>query len=103
MHDYSRDIMLANAQTEMEGNLARMELAKKVAITKQNNDKANSTKKQNDDLGYMFLPSSVNIIQEFKLLINFSLLRSLLRWWEGKHLERSHIKWKDPLFSLQKY
>ena len=60
MHDYSRDIMLANAQTEMEANLAKMELAKKVTITKQNNDKANSLKKENDDLGFMFLPSSVS-------------------------------------------
>jgi hypothetical protein len=30
MHDYSRDIMLANAQTEMEGHLTKMETAKKV-------------------------------------------------------------------------
>ena len=28
MHDYSRDIMLANAQTEMEAGLAKMELNK---------------------------------------------------------------------------
>merc|ERR1719317_899417 len=40
MHDYSRDIMLANAQTEMEANLAKMELAKKDSITKNNNEKA---------------------------------------------------------------
>ena len=31
MHDYSRDIMLANAQTEMEASLKKMELAKKVS------------------------------------------------------------------------
>lgn len=33
MHDYSRDIMLANAQTEMEAGLAKMELNK---ITRDN-------------------------------------------------------------------
>merc|ERR1719228_2371712 len=58
MHDYSRDIMLANAQTEMEAGLAKMELAKKVAITRQNTEKANQLKKQNEDLGFMFIPSS---------------------------------------------
>jgi hypothetical protein len=31
MHDYSRDIMLANAQTEMEASLKKMELNKKVS------------------------------------------------------------------------
>jgi hypothetical protein len=31
MHDYSRDIMLANAQTEMQASLKKMELAKKVS------------------------------------------------------------------------
>ena len=30
MHDYSRDIMLANAQADMEVNLKKMQLAKKV-------------------------------------------------------------------------
>ena len=30
MHDYSRDIMLANAQTDMEVNLQKMQVAKKV-------------------------------------------------------------------------
>merc|ERR1719309_1645625 len=40
MHDYSRDIMLANAQQDMEVNLAKMQLNKKVALTKSNNDKA---------------------------------------------------------------
>merc|ERR1719347_2263118 len=44
MHDYSRDIMLANAQTEMEANLAKMELAKKIALTKSNEDKAANLK-----------------------------------------------------------
>merc|ERR1719495_741961 len=58
MHDYSRDIMLANAQTEMEANLAKMELAKKVAITRQNTEKANTLKRENENLGFMFLPSS---------------------------------------------
>merc|ERR1719397_1586245 len=51
MHDYSRDIMLANAQTEMEANLAKMELAKKDNITKK--------KKENENLGLMFIPTSV--------------------------------------------
>ena len=60
MHDYSRDIMLANAQTEMEAKMAKMELAKMVNITKQNNEKYNNLKKENDDLGYMYLPSSVS-------------------------------------------
>ena len=59
MHDYSRDIMLANAQTDMEAGLAKMQLAKKVALTKSNNDRAASFKKQNDELGYMFLPNKV--------------------------------------------
>ena len=60
MHDYSRDIMLANAQTEMEAKMAKMELAKMVNITKQNNEKYNNLKKDNDNLGYMYLPSSVS-------------------------------------------
>merc|ERR1719495_39464 len=59
MHDYSRDIMLANAQTEMEANLAKMELAKKDSITKQNNEKASVLKKENENLGFMFIPNSV--------------------------------------------
>ena len=32
MHDYSRDIMLANAQTDMEANLKKMQLNQKVTI-----------------------------------------------------------------------
>merc|ERR1719312_601473 len=59
MHDYSRDIMLANAQTEMEANLAKMELAKKDSITKTNNEKASVLKKENENLGMMFIPNSV--------------------------------------------
>merc|ERR1719206_342787 len=59
MHDYSRDIMLANAQTEMEANLAKMELAKKNSITKNNNEKASVLKKENENLGMMFIPNSV--------------------------------------------
>ena len=31
MHDYSRDIMLANSQTEMEASLQKMEMAKMVS------------------------------------------------------------------------
>ena len=31
MHDYSRDIMLANAQSDMEVNLKKMQLAQKVS------------------------------------------------------------------------
>ena len=61
MHDYSRDIMLANAQTEMEATMAKMELAKMDNITRQNNNKSSSMKKDNDNLGYMFLPSAVSI------------------------------------------
>lgn len=34
MHDYSRDIMLANAQQDMEAGLAKMQLNKKIALTK---------------------------------------------------------------------
>ena len=65
MHDYSRDIMLANAQQDMEAGLQKMQLNKKIALTKSNEDKAASLKKQNDELGYMFLPTqvSVDIIQ----------------------------------------
>ena len=60
MHDYSRDIMLANAQTEMEASMAKMELAKMVMVTKKNNEKSSQLKKENDNLGFMFIPSSVN-------------------------------------------
>merc|ERR1719357_2300888 len=59
MHDYSRDIMLANAQTEMEANLAKMELAKKDNITKKNNEKASTLKRENENLGFLFLPPAV--------------------------------------------
>ena len=69
MHDYSRDIMLANAQTEMEAGLAKMQLAKKVALTKSNNDKASNLKKQNDDLGYMFLPTQVELLLSLLFVI----------------------------------
>ena len=61
MHDYSRDIMLANAQQDMEAGLQKMQLNKKIALTKSNEDKAASLKKQNDELGYMFLPTQVSI------------------------------------------
>ena len=61
MHDYSRDIMLANAQQDMEAGLAKMQLNKKIALTKSNEDKAASLKKQNDELGYMFLPTQVSV------------------------------------------
>merc|ERR1719219_733338 len=61
MHDYSRDIMLANAQTDMEANLLKMQLAKKIALTRKNNDKAATMAKQNTELGYMFLPTQVSI------------------------------------------
>ena len=33
MHDYSRDIMLANAQQDMEAGLQKMQLNKKIALT----------------------------------------------------------------------
>ena len=59
MHDYSRDIMLANAQQDMEVNLAKMQLNKKVALTKSNTDKAAKLKKENEELGYMFVPTQV--------------------------------------------
>ena len=59
MHDYSRDIMLANAQTEMEANLKKMELAKKDNITRINTEKIKTLKKENEDLGFLFLPSNV--------------------------------------------
>ena len=61
MHDYSRDIMLANAQQDMEENLKKMQLNKKIALTKTNVEKAASLKKQNDELGYMFLPTQVSV------------------------------------------
>ena len=61
MHDYSRDIMLANAQQDMEVSLAKMQLNKKIALTKSNNDKAALLKKQNDELGYMFVPTQVRL------------------------------------------
>ena len=59
MHDYSRDIMLANAQQDMEVNLAKMQLNKKVALTKSNTDKAAKLRKENEELGYMFVPTQV--------------------------------------------
>ena len=37
-----------------------------VAITNSNIDKSTSLKKQNDELGYMFLPTEVNML----LLVN---------------------------------
>merc|ERR1719410_2133200 len=61
MHDYSRDIMLANAQQDMEVSLAKMQLNKKIAATKNNEDKCSALKKQNDELGYMFLPTQVTV------------------------------------------
>ena len=61
MHDYSRDIMLANAQQDMEANLKKMQLDKKIALTKSNEDKSAALKKQNDELGYMFLPTQVSV------------------------------------------
>ena len=61
MHDYSRDIMLANAQSDMEANLAKMQLNKKIALTKSNEEKSAVLKKQNDELGYMFLPTQVSV------------------------------------------
>merc|ERR1719334_2622428 len=48
MHDYSRDIMLANAQTEMKANLKKMELAKKDNITRINTEKIKTLKKENE-------------------------------------------------------
>ena len=59
MHDYSRDIMLANAQTDMEANLLKMQLAKKIAMTRKNNDKAATMAKQNTELAQHFLPPMV--------------------------------------------
>merc|ERR1712013_598474 len=59
MHDYSRDIMLANAQTDMEANLLKMQLAKKIAMTRKNNDKAATMAKQNTELAHNFLPPMV--------------------------------------------
>merc|ERR1719230_121052 len=61
MHDYSRDIMLANAQQDMEVGLAKMQLNKKVALTKSNEEKASALKKQNDELGYLYVPTQVSI------------------------------------------
>ena len=59
MHDYSRDIMLANAQTDMEANLLKMQLAKKIAMTRKNNDKCATLAKQNTELAHNFLPPTV--------------------------------------------
>merc|ERR1719158_2706492 len=61
MHDYSRDIMLANAQQDMEVNLAKMQLNKKIALTKSNEDKAAGLKKQNDELGYLYVPTQISV------------------------------------------
>ena len=51
--------MLANAQQDMEVNLAKMQLNKKIALTKSNEDKSVVLKKQNDELGYLFVPTQV--------------------------------------------
>ena len=69
MHDYSRDIMLANAQQDMEVNLAKMQLNKKVALTKSNTDKAAKLKKENEELGYMFVPTQVCWLSIFEFKI----------------------------------
>merc|ERR1719394_1508446 len=61
MHDYSRDIMLANAQQDMEAGLAKMQLNKKIAATKNNEDKCSALKKQNDELGYLYVPTQISI------------------------------------------
>ena len=53
--------MLANAQQDMEVSLAKMQLNKKIAATKSNEDKTSVLKKQNDELGYMFLPTQVSV------------------------------------------
>merc|ERR550532_3760399 len=41
--------------------LQKMQLNKKIALTKANEDKAAALKKQNDELGYMFLPTQVSV------------------------------------------
>ena len=77
MHDYSRDIMLANAQQDMEVNLAKMQLNKKIALTKSNEDKAATMKKQNDELGYLYVPTQVDFcLHDFYILLP-PLFRSL--------------------------
>ena len=51
--------MLANAQTDMEAGLKKMQLAKKIAQTKINNDKAANLKKKNTDLTFGFVTTQV--------------------------------------------
>ena len=81
MHDYSRDIMLANAQQDMEVSLAKMQLNKKIALTKSNNDKAALLKKQNDELGYMFVPTQVWLERPLALQLIFTFsLPFRLQW-----------------------
>ena len=77
MHDYSRDIMLANAQQDMEVNLAKMQLNKKIALTKSNEDKAATLKKQNDELGYLFVPTQVGSFRDILINPLYPLHRSL--------------------------
>ena len=89
MHDYSRDIMLANAQQDMEVNLAKMQLNKKIALTKSNEDKAGKLKKENEELGYMFVPTQVciigNLLNLFVITINFS---NQLTWYKESLLQK---------------
>ena len=69
--------MLANAQQDMEVNLAKMQLNKKIALTKSNEDKSVVLKKQNDELGYLFVPTQVRfrdwIIVIFNVLFQISV------------------------------
>ena len=53
--------MLANAQTDMEANLKKMQLAKRITLTKTNNDKAAALQKKNTDLGCVFIPPQVSV------------------------------------------
>ena len=51
--------MLANAQTDMEANLLKLALGKKIALTKKNNDRAEKLAKSNKELSYFFSPPNI--------------------------------------------
>ncbi|XP_023339626.1 soluble guanylate cyclase 88E [Eurytemora carolleeae] len=61
MHDYSRDIMLANAQTDMEENLKKMQSNQEVDAHRKIEQKSTTLKNKNDELGYMFLPTPIAV------------------------------------------
>lgn len=59
MHDYSRDILLANVQRGLDGKLAKMQVIKKIAKCTDAKQRSGEYKKDNEELGYAMLPADV--------------------------------------------